>query len=123
MLDTQPNATDAVMAENMFNDPPADGHQFFIVVVRAKYLGPGSVEFWGSSRLKALGASGIVYSTFENSCGVIPNELPDPELFTGGTVEGAECWSIASEDADSLTLILEEGLFTFSDERAWFALR
>ena len=122
VLGAQPDATALVLEENPYNDPPGDGNQFFIVHIRAKYLGPDSNEFGGSFRLRALGDGGIVYTTFENSCGVIPDELPDPELFTNGTLDGNECWQIASSDTDSLVMILEPD-FLSDAERAWFSLR
>ena len=123
VVSATPNATKIVLDENPYNDPPEDEKQFFIVTVKAKYLGPDSTQFDGSFRLRALGDSGVVYTTFEDSCGVIPNELPDPELFTNGTVEGAECWQIATGDADSLVMLLEPALFSFDDARAWFSLK
>ena len=122
VLDVQPNATEAVLAENPYNDPPGDGNQFYMVTLRAKYLGPDSTHFQGSFRLRTVGVGGVVYTTFENSCGVIPNWIPDPELFTNGEIEGTECWNIASSDADSLVLIVEPDFFSDRD-RAWFALK
>ena len=63
----------------------------------------------------------MVCTTFQNSCGVIPDRLPKPELFTNGIAEGNECWQIASTDADSLVIFLEpEG--RSSDKRIWFSL-
>ena len=118
-----PDATELVRQENPFNDPPGDGHQFYIVTIRVKYLGEGSSTFGDSSRLKALGDGGVVYTTLENRCGVIPNRLGSyVELFTNGAIEGAACWNIAASDADSLVLIVEADGFG-SNERAWFALR
>ena len=110
-----------VLDENRFNDPPEEGKQFYVVRIQASYLGADSNEFDGGYRLRAVGAGGVVYTTFEDSCGVIPDELPNPELFMNGTIEGNECWQIASTDADSLLVFLEpEG---WSDEkRTWFSL-
>ena len=116
-----PDATQAVLEENQFNDPPEEGNQFYMVTVRAKYLGPDSTEFGGRFRLRVLGDSGVVYTTYENTCGVIPDSLPDPELFTNGTVEGSVCWQIASDDAQSLVMFLEPG-FLSDGERVWFSL-
>ena len=121
VIDVAPNATDAILAHYEYNDPPSEGNQFYTVTVRVKYLGPDSATFDGGFRLKALGDSAVVYTTFENSCGVIPNELPDPELFTDGEIEGTECWQIASADADSLAMLVEPG-FLSDGERVWFSL-
>ena len=122
VIDVVPDATSMVLAENQFNDPPEAGSQFFMVTLRAKYLGPGSTTFDGGFRLRAVGTKGIVYTTFEDSCGVVPNELTDPELFTNGTIEGTACWQIASSDADSLIMFLDEHFLSFTGERVWFSL-
>ena len=104
VVDVIPNATRLVLAENMFNDPPAPGKQFFIATVEATYRGPGSSRFDGSFRLRAVGPSGVSYSTFNDSCGVIPDELPDPEVFTGGTIRGNVCWQVMTGDAEALLM-------------------
>ena len=122
-METTPDATALVLEENQFNGPPEEGNQFFIAKVRAKYLGPDSTRFDGSFRLKALGDGGVVYSTFGNSCGVIPDRLPDPELFTNGTIEGNVCWEIASADVDSLLMILEREFLSTEGNRVWFSLQ
>ena len=125
VMATIPDATKIVLDENPYNDPPEEGNQFYIVRVRAKYLGPDSTEFDGSYRLRVLGNSGVVYTTFENSCSFYgdPDRLPDPELFTNGTVEGNVCWEIASADADSLMMFLEPESFYLGGSRAWFSLK
>ena len=120
VVETIADATQDILRKNNFNDPPDEGNQFFMVTVKAKYVGPGSTRFNGSFRLRALGPSGVVYTTFENRCGVIPNGLPDPELFRGGQIEGAECWQIVSEDAESLVMILDPDFFS-DGERVWFS--
>ena len=122
VLSIQPDATEYVLSENPYNDPPADGNQFYMAIIRAKYLGPGSTRFSGSSKLRALGVGGVVYTAFSNSCGYIPEGgLPNPELFTNGTIEGSVCWSIALSDAESLVLIMGAD-YSGGDDRAWFAL-
>ena len=121
VISTMPDATESVLKENSFNDPPEPGKQFYIVTVRSKYLGPDSTQFDRGFRLRAVGNGGVVYTTFSDSCGVIPNALPDPELFTNGQVEGSECWQIVSGDADSLMMLLEP-VFLSDSPRVWFSL-
>ena len=122
VLGTTPDATDDVLVENMFNDPPKRGYQFYSATIRAEYLGPGSTRFDGISRLRTLGNKGVVYTTYDDSCGVIPKELPDPELFTNGTIEGKECWQIATSDVDSLVMFMASSSYS-DDRRIWFSLR
>jgi len=98
------DATDAVLRENQFNEPPATGRQFFIVRVAATYTGEGSDEFGGRYRFEAVGVSAVSYSAFDDSCGRFPDELPNPDVFTGGTIEGNICWSVRTEDAGTLVM-------------------
>ncbi len=103
VLSVTPDATDLVLAENTYNDPPAADHQFFIANVRITYTGDDSDTFYGWG-MSAVGQSAVAYTQFDDDCGSIPNELSSRELFTGGTIEGNLCWSIATSDADSLVL-------------------
>ena len=121
VLQTTPNATELVLDENQFNDPPEDGNQFFIAKVRAKYLGTDSTRFSGHLRLGSLGdTGGVLYTTYGNSCGVIPDGLPNNELFTNGTIEGNVCWEIRSTDAESLLMLFGEAFLHSEDNRFWF---
>ena len=117
-----PDGADAVMAENQFNDPPAEGHQFFLVGLEATYVGEESATFWVDLSIKALGDSNVAYESFDAYCGLIPDAISDEgETFPGGTVSGNECWSIEAGDADSLVLIIESS-FAFDDnDRTFFA--
>jgi len=119
VLGTTPDATAAVLAENQFNDPPEPGSQFFIATVRASYVGDGSESFLGDFRLRAVGASAVEYTTFENSCGVIPNPITSNDVFPGGTIEGNVCWQVRSSDASSLVMYDEPPA---DDTRMFFAL-
>lgn len=120
-MSVTPNATAAVLAENQFNDPPQPGDQFFIARVSATYTGPGSSRFDGSFRLRAVGASAVSYSTFNNSCGVIPDKLPDPEVFTGGTIEGNVCWEIRASDASSMVMF-DDPFLGDDSKRVYFSI-
>ena len=62
-------------AANQFNDPPEPGNQFYMVNLEAKYLGLDSTSFFGKFSLKTVGQSAVVFTSFENSCGVIDDEL------------------------------------------------
>ncbi len=125
VLNIIPNATEVVMAESHFNDPPDVGEQFYIARLRVKYLGPDSNSFSGIGRLRAVGDGGIAYTN--GSCGGFIERIPDPllypELFTNGTIEGNVCWHIVSSDAASLLMFVEgPGYWPDSSERVWFTL-
>jgi hypothetical protein len=103
VISVTPDAADLIVTEDSFNEPPADGHQFFMATVRLTYIGETSDEFYVSD-LNAVGQSAVSYNQFDDSCGSIPDELESRELFTGGTIEGNVCWSIETADVDSLVL-------------------
>lgn len=104
VVSSTPNANEAVAARNQFNDPPAQGRQFYIARIRATYTGGSSASFDGSYRLRAVGRAAVSYSTFADTCGVIPDEIPSATVFPGGTVEGNVCWSVRTSDVDSLVM-------------------
>ncbi|MCY4085962.1 MAG: hypothetical protein OXG37_03525 [Actinomycetia bacterium] len=107
------------MAENQFNDPPEAGRQFFIANITATYTGPGSDSFW-DARLEAVGPSAVAYTSFRDSCGVIPDDFDLSTVFTGGTVTGNICWSVRATDAASLVMFDDDA---FDEQnRVWFKL-
>jgi hypothetical protein len=119
-----PDATAQILAANQFNDPPAAGNQFFMISASGTYNGSGSSRLDSGFSMRAVGASQVAYTTFDNSCGVLPEpnlELDDPQVFAGGTVSGnAACWQIRSSDASSLVMFYRPFL---EDQMTWFALR
>jgi hypothetical protein len=123
-----PDGTPDVMAESEFNDPPADGEQFFLVHITATYVGNGeddSISLFFSVDLGAVGATNVAYDPFEDNCGYAT--IPDPldqnaEVFVGGSISGNVCWNVAADDAGSLLLFVDRS-FTSGDDRAWFDLR
>jgi hypothetical protein len=113
------NATSQVLAKNQFNKPPVAGQQFFIARISATYAGAVSHSFGASFRLRAVGATAVSYSIFQNGCGVIPDPISDNEVFTSGTVVGNVCWAIQSADASSLVMYDES---VVSADRHYLAL-
>jgi hypothetical protein len=111
IISTQPDATAAVLAENEFNDAPAPGYQFFLATVGANYVsGSSSLDpgFEAGFALRAVGPSNVVYSTFGNSCGVIPDDFGmKGDLLPGGSMVGNVCWSVPSSEAGSLIAFIE----------------
>ena len=122
VMGATPDAWARIQAENQFNDPPESGHQYYMVRVRAKYLGPDSNNLISDASFSAVGDRGVAYDTFDPGCGVIPDELDSfTELFTGGQIEGNECWQIASQDVDSLLMFVDFGIV--NRVRVWFSLQ
>jgi hypothetical protein len=119
---TTPNATAAVLRQNMFNERPAAGRQFFMINVTASYVGKGSSEAYEGMTLDALGRSNVAYD-FSDDCGVIPGDLETfKKVFSGGSLTGNICFSVRHTDAASLLLLAEPG-FSFSDSQLFFRLR
>ncbi|HEV2527037.1 MAG TPA: hypothetical protein VGT61_01085 [Thermomicrobiales bacterium] len=122
VLDVTPFADDLIAAENQFNDPAGDGFQFYLVRVEVTYTGNESGNPGFDLSFQAVGAGNTGYTTFEDSCGVTPDdEYTAGELFEGGTVEYNVCWRVAEDDVESLVMYVEE-LFSFDAEPVWFSL-
>ncbi len=122
VLEVTPDATDPVLAQNQFNDPPADGNQFFIARVAVTYIGAENGTPWLDLNFGAVGDSNVGYAIFNNSCGVIPDDfIGTNDLFEGGSAEFNICWQIATGDAASLTMYVDE-VIDFDGDPVWFSL-
>jgi hypothetical protein len=118
-----PNGTSAVLAENMFNDKPKAGRQFFIINVTVSYRGKGSDSPFSGLSFYALGRSNVAYDESGDSCGVVPKELDSfKKVFSGGTISGNLCFSVKRSDAASLLLMVEPS-FSFDDTQIFFRTR
>lgn len=117
------DATEQVLEENRFNDPPVEGRQFVVFTVDATYEGDDSGTAWLDLSWAIVGSAGNTFATgSDDYCGVIPGSLDDTgETFPGGSVSGDVCFSVASDQLDGATIRLEVWL-SFEDTRAFFAL-
>ncbi len=102
------DATSMVLAENPFDDPPADGEQYFVATLQATYVGTESSRFSFDVMLRPMGPAGDLLDEFGSYCGVIPDAIGNAgEVFPGGTIEGNACWNVPSADVGSLILVAE----------------
>jgi hypothetical protein len=118
------DATDLVMAENEFNDPPVDGRQFVMFKVDASYEGDDSGTAWLDFDWAIVGSAGNTFggASMDDYCGVYPDPLDETgETFPGGSVSGNVCISAESDQVEGGTLRIEES-FSFDDTRAFFSL-
>lgn len=119
-----PDATQIVLDENMFNDPPAPGRRYSIVRVRMKNVSAGNpADPDAGFALRMVGSQNIGYSTFEESCGVIPDDIDwkSDDIFQGGTVEGNLCYQTGVGETD---FTIFTAFFLSSDENVrWFEVR
>lgn len=120
VVSVNPDATAAVLQENEFNDSPEEGNVFFIASLQATYQGESSATLDASFRFRVVGDSAVAYSTFDNTCGVVPNEIPSAETFPGGTLSGDICWEVPASDVG--TLLMFDDPFAFDAERVYFSL-
>jgi hypothetical protein len=120
VLSTTPNATDVVLSENRFNDPPEAGHQFYMANIEVTYIGPDSAMIYLALTLRAIGESAVGYNA---RCGVVPGKLENlQEIFTAGTIRGSVCWQVRTTDVNSLVMYIEPG-FSLQRERVFMSLR
>ena len=121
VLRSTPDATAAVLSESDANSSPRPGDVYAMVRVRATRSAGREAVFEGAVRLRAMApASAVVYSSFEDSCGLVPDELPDDAVAAGESVEGNVCWSVPEDVAERLVMV--DSPLT-EDEQRFFALR
>ena len=121
IVDVNKDAADIVAAENMFNDAPAEGRSFVIWSIEATYTGSESGTAWIDLSWKLVGSAGNSFGGgFDDSCGVIPDDLFEKgETFAGGVVSGNVCVSAETAQLDGGTILVEE---LFGGSRTFFAI-
>jgi len=130
VLSAKPDATADVLAvTNQFgghpNDPPPAGAQYFLAAIQVTYTGGGHDDElrYLQQHINSMGAHNAAYIPGDDACsygGWLPLPVfPEPdELYSGQTAAGNICWRIASNDADSLLLYVED-----YPKKTWFSLR
>jgi len=117
------DATDLVLTENPFNDPPEDGRQFVFLEFEGTYVGEDSGTWLVDVSANILGSQANTFgqlASLDDYCGVIPDAIGDTsETFPGGQVAGNECVSVPSDQLDG-ALVFVESLFSFDDSDRTF---
>lgn len=110
-------ATDEILAENEFNEPPTND-DYALVTVRATYV--GDEEGTPSSDLTVTldGGDGVQYEEFE--CGAVtPNGTDFTTLTNGGATSYDLCWDYRTEAADGASLFVEAFLAADEERTYW----
>lgn len=102
-----PDATAEVMAENQFNDEPADGAAYALVNVTVTRVAAESGTPWEVSVAFVTDGGNVVTGT--EGIAVGPDELPIDELYEGGSVTGNVVVEIPADGAG--TVRVTPGLF------------
>jgi hypothetical protein len=114
-----PNATTRILQFDRSNSPPRPNFQFFMVTIQAKRTGKDPGYLHAGYYMRAVGPSGHEYSTFDDSCGSLPDpdlEIDDRRIFPNASVTGNICWEVRSSDAPRLVMISAPG------KQVYFAL-
>jgi hypothetical protein len=105
LLASDEDAAAEVQAHDPSNPGPARGRYYVMIRFRATYLGEGTSSFDGAERLRADFPDyqgGGSWSHVESPCGSsIPDELPDPVVAHGATIEGNLCSELSNPCASS----------------------
>ncbi|WP_438616687.1 DUF4352 domain-containing protein [Microbacterium karelineae] len=103
-------ATDAVLAENMFNEPPDDGYEYILVNATVTYTGRESDSAY-SADIEYVTADGVTIDEFD-AFAVTPDALDwFTELYNDGSVTGNLAFHVPSESAADGTLAVTPGFW------------
>lgn len=107
-------ADDVVKKENPYNEAPADGMEYWLVPVKAVYTGTETGWPAGEVMVEFVGDDA---KTYNDSCGVIPDDLMDvDELYEGGEADGNVCIQVPAGAEGTWTLTAG-----FLGEKVFFA--
>ena len=116
------DATEVLLADNEFNEPPIAGNRYVLINLRARHGGSGSdtIEI-STGDFKLTGSRNVLYDGYgDASCGFIDGEIRG-EMFPGGEVEGTACFQVPADETDLILVV--EPFFSFEDgDRRYIAL-
>lgn len=122
VLDVIPDATDIVLETNARNSQPQDGHVYYMVRIKATYVGNDSGHAWSGLHYNVVGNQNLGYSARDYECGVIPDPGSDtPMMFQSGSVEFNVCWEVPVDEVGSFVMYVEPNLI-LNNERVWLSL-
>ncbi|GAA1824810.1 hypothetical protein GCM10009771_25250 [Nesterenkonia flava] len=106
------DATDAVMAENQFNDAPADGHLYLLVNVTAQYTGNDPEGSMPWVTVEYVSPQGNTFDAAE-SFAVAPDALDSTgTLYEGASATGNIALSVPAEEVEAGVLSVRPDLFS-----------
>lgn len=98
------NANDAVLAANMFNDPPADGFQYALLPVQMTYVGTDTGNPWIDLSIQFVSAAGTTHTEGDTlAVAPEPTLIDINELYPGASAEGNVVIAIPTDGAEAGT--------------------
>ena len=95
------NAWPLIKAQNHLNDPPVEGMTMLMVTIRITNVEGDQDEIirLSDSDFQMIDSKGVVYKTFQISCGVIPDSL-NSVVALGGSTEANICFQVPIDEHD-----------------------
>lgn len=119
ITDVLTDATQVILDENMFNEPPESDARYVLITLDATYVGEVASTFWIDILCTFVGDEG---DTFSLASVVPPTPITDTaEVATGGAVSGNVVFAVASKEIAGGTLMLQD-LVSREGGRVFFAI-
>jgi len=115
------DATELILGENTFNDPPAEGFVYVVVNVSVGYAGPDAKANMGVN-FSGVGSSNVQYTTYDSFVVVPDSYSTYVDVFAGGETTGNFALTVKKSDVESL-LIYASPFLSFQSDEVFFALR
>jgi hypothetical protein len=98
------------------------GAEYFSANVTVKYTGGGQATARDVGTYSATGTHSTSYNPFGDACPGVPQPLDyNQPIYSGQSVSGNICWTIATDDSAGLELYFGSGTLDFPGT-TWFAL-
>lgn len=105
------DATPAVLAENQFNEPPAEGNQYLMVNLTATYNGDDPQGHTPWVDVEYVTVEGNTLNTYDHSA-VTPDQFDSGStLYTGASTTGNMVFEVPTATADEGTLAVTPDMF------------
>ncbi len=122
VVSVTPDATQQLLDNDEFSDPPQAGNQYVLVSIEATYNGTESSDFGMDLSYNFVGSKGNTFGSPEGFV-VPPHPVWDAgEAFPGASVSGDVLFEVPSDQVTGGTVMFEE-TFSFDDNRVFFAIQ
>lgn len=94
------DATDAIIAENMFNEAPAEGNVYIMVNVTATYTGSDPDGDISTSTISYVTADGNTLESYNSGATVVPDALSSLQtIYEGASITGNIAFAVPADTA------------------------
>ena len=86
-----------VVGEDIYVDSPLDGNRFYMISIKVSYPSDDESLIVSTSDFELIGENNTIYNQYDESCGVIPNEIGGV-VYRWDGIDGNICFQVPKDE-------------------------